>query len=361
MRKLKLPRWFPYPSSWLNALILSVFMTGLLALIRRSNGLDFNFAKWSDNPELLTILVILVAILPIPAIAFFHHFFISRFIPVIPGEGTINIKGFVPGLISWWESLYSWLVFVLSTLIAILFSTPFLPLFKLNYETIIDSHTQPHKNIQAIFAIFWIISAAIFYQIEYSFKSYLIFADIVNAESESAKTINDAPADVKTDETQPKKTDATEIQKTAQVPTKKPKIVDFLVKNRKLSKIFFTFSLISIVALWVYLFANLPEVQQTFSSASISLEKPLEITRESAPKTKDNTFDRAISKGKIAAQLTKSAQTKDEWQIVLNRWKQAIRLLENVPTSSQDYPMAQQKIIQYQIHREFARQNAVLN
>ncbi|MBW4624399.1 MAG: hypothetical protein KME49_02495 [Brasilonema octagenarum HA4186-MV1] len=361
MKKLKLPRWFPYPSSWLNALILSMFMTGLVALIRRSNALDFNFAKWSDNPELLTISVILVAILPIPAIAFFHHFFISRFISAIPGEGIINIKGFVPGLISWWESLYSWLVFVLSTLIAILLSSPFLPLFKLNYETIINSHTQPHKNIQAIFAIFWIISAAIFYQIEYSFKFHLMFADIDDAQSESAKTRNDAPTDVKTDDTQPKKTDATEIQKTTQLLTKKPTIVNFIVKNRKLPKRFFRFGLISIVVLWVYLFANLPEVKQTFSSASISLERPLGLTPEPGAKTKDNTFDRAISKGKVAAQLTKSAQSRDEWQIVLNRWEQAIRLLENVPASSQDYLMAQQKIIQYQIHREFARQNAVLN
>ncbi|KAB8330332.1 hypothetical protein SD80_031585 [Scytonema tolypothrichoides VB-61278] len=360
MRKFRLPRWFPYPSSWLNALILSMFMTGLVALIRRSSGLDSYFAKWSDNTELLTMLVILVAILPIPAIAFFHHFFIGRVIPAIPGEGTINIKGFVPGFISWWESLYSWLVFVLSTLIAILLSTPFLPLFKLNYETIIDS--TPHKNIQAIFAIFWIVSAAIFYQIEYSFKSHLIFADIASAESKSAQTINETPpVDVKTDETPPTKTDATEIQKTEEVATNKVKLVDWVVKYRKLPKRFFTFSLISIVVLWVYLFANLPQVKQTISSASIYLEKPLGVTPEPAPKTKDNNFDRAISKGKIAAQLTKSAQTKDEWQIVLNRWEQAIRLLENVPLSSPNYPMAQQKIIQYQIHREFARQNAVLN
>lgn len=359
MKKFKLPRWFPYPSSWLNALILSMFMTGLVALIRRSSGLDSNLAKWSDNTELFTMLVILVAILPIPAIAFFHHFFIGRVIPAIPGEGTINVKGFLPGFISWWESLYSWLVFVLSTLIAILLSTPFLPLFKLNYETIIDS--TPHKNIQAIFAIFWIFSAAIFYQIEYSFKSHLIFADLISAESESEKTINDAPVDVKTDETQPNKTDATETQKTEQVPAKKLNIGDLVVKYRKLPKRFFTFSLISIIALWVYLFANLPQVKQTISSASIYLEKPLGVTLEPAPKTKDNTFDRAISKGKIAAQLTRSAQTKDEWQIVLNRWEQAIRLLENVPLSSPNYPMAQQKIIQYQIHREFARQNSVLN
>jgi hypothetical protein len=359
MKKFKLPRWFPYPSSWLNALILSMFMTGLVALIRRSSGLDSNLAKLSDNPELFTMLVILVAILPIPAIAFFHHFFIGRLIPAIPGEGTINVKGFLPGFISWWESLYSWLVFVLSTLIAILLSTPFLPLFKLNYETIVDS--TPHKNIQAIFAIFWILSAAIFYQIEYSFKSHLIFADLISGESESEKTINDAPADIKTDDTQPNKTDATETQKTEQVPTNKVKVVDWVVKYRKLPKRVFTLSLISIIALWVYLFANLPQVKQTMSSASIYLEKPSAVTFDPRSQTKDNTFDRAISKGKIAAQLTRSAQTKDEWQIVLNRWEQAIRLLENVPLSSPNYPMAQQKIIQYQIHREFARQNSVLN
>ncbi|MGH8002333.1 MAG: hypothetical protein ACREPR_23610, partial [Brasilonema sp.] len=75
----------------------------------------------------------------------------------------------------------------------------------------------------------------------------------------------------------------------------------------------------------------------------------------------NDNYKQAINKAKIAARLTKSAQTEDEWKIVLNRWEQAIRLLEDVPTSSQNYPMAQQKIIQYQIHREFARQNAALN
>jgi hypothetical protein len=304
------------------------------------------------------MLVILVTILPIPAIAFFHHFFISRFIPAIPGERTNNIKGFVPGLISWWESLYSWLVFVLSTLIATLFSTPFLPLFKLNYERIIDSYTQPHRNIQAIFAIFWIISAAIFYQIEYSFKYHLIFADVVSAEYESAKTRIDVPVDVKT-EIQPNKVGVTEIQKTDKSPTKKPNVVDLVVKHRKLSKKIFTLILISLGALWVYLFTNLPKVKQTISSANISLANSLRTTP--ATTAKNDTFERAIDKGKIAAQLTKTAQTKDEWKIVVNRWEQAIRLLENVPTSSRNYPMAQQKIIQYQIHREFARQNATLN
>lgn len=354
-----LPIWFPFPSSWLNALILSMFMTGLLALTRRSNGLDSYFAKWSDNPELLTVLVILLLILPIPAIAFFHHFFLGRFIPAIPGERTNNIKGLVPGLISWWESLYSWLVFVLSTLIAILFSTPFLPLFQLNYEKILDTYNQPHKNLQAIFAICWIISAAIFYQIQYLFKYRLIFPDTVSTEPESTPEKIDEGTNVKLENNQQSESGTTEIQTNDQTSPKKPTVVDLIIKYRKLPKRIFTLVLISLISLWIYLFANLPQVQQSISYVNQSLENRLEATPEPTPK--DDTFEKAIDKGKIAAQLTKSAQTTDEWKIVVKRWEQAIRLLEEVPTSSDNYPMAQQKILQYQLHRDFARQNATLN
>jgi hypothetical protein len=354
-----LPTWFPYPNAWLNALILSMFMTGLAALTRRSNGLDSYFAKWSNNPELFTVSVILLLILPIPVIAFFHHFFLGRFIPAIPGERTNNIKGLVPGLISWWESLYSWLVFVLSTLIAILLSTPFLPLFQLNYEKILDTYNQPHKNLQAIFAIFWILSAAIFYQIEYLFKYRLVFADTVSSEPENTQQTNDEITNVKEDNNKQSEIAVTEIQKNDQPSTKKPTVVDLIVKHQKLPKRIFTLVLISLISLWVYLFANLPEVKQTISSANISLENSLIVTPKPTPK--DDTFEQAIDKGRIAADLTKSAQTTDEWKVVVKRWEQAIRLLENVPTSSSNYSMAQQKILQYQLHRDFARKNATFN
>jgi signal transduction histidine kinase len=354
-----LPTWFPYPSAWLNALMLSMLMTGLLALTRRSNGLDSYFAKWSNNPELFTVSVILLLILPIPAIAFFHHFFIGRLISAIPGERTNNIKGLVPGLISWWESLYSWLVFVLSTLIAILFSTPFLPLFQLNYEKIIDTYNQPHKNLQAIFAIFWILSAAIFYQIEYLFKYRLIFADAISSEPESTPERIDEGTNVKPENNQQSEINATEIQNNDQKSPKKTTVVDLIVKYRKLPKRVFTLVLISLISLWIYLFTNLPEVQQSMSYVNQSLENRLEATPEPTPK--NNTFEKAIDKGRIAAELTKSAQSTDEWKVVAKRWEQAIRLLEEVPPSSDNYAMAQQKILQYQLHRDFAIKNATLN
>lgn len=354
-----LPAWFPYPSAWLNALILSIFMTGLLALTRRSSGLDSYFAKWSNNPEVFTVSIILLLVLPIPAIAFFHHFCIGRLISAIPGERTNNIKGLVPGLISWWESLYSWLVFVLSTLIAILFSTPFLPLFQLNYEKIINSYNQPHKNMQAIFAIFWILSAAIFYQLEYLFKYRLIYADTFYEELEIAQEKNDHKLNVKEENSHKSEIAVTEVQTHELNSTKKTTVVDSNVKNKKLPKRIFTVLLISLISLWIYLFTNLPEVKQTMSSRNLSLENSLRVTRQPIPK--DQTFEQAIDKGRIAAELTKSAQTTDEWKVVVKRWEQAIRLLEKVPASSSDYSIAQQKILQYQLHRDFANKNATLN
>ncbi|MEC4817389.1 MAG: hypothetical protein SAK29_29565 [Scytonema sp. PMC 1069.18] len=351
MKKLGLPMWLPYPSSWLNALILSVFMTGLVAAIRRSSGLYYYLTKWLEQPELFSTVLILLLLLPIPAIAYFHHFFLGRFIPAIPGERTSKTQGLFPSLISWWESLYSWLVFILSTLIATLVCTPLLPLFQLNYEKIISTYNQPQRTVQGLFAIVWILSAAIFYQIEYLFKCRLIFADVMN--ENSTYVSKETPVTVKP-ETPQTEDGATQIQSTEQPPKKKTTFANFIVQHRKLPKRIFTLVLISTVALWIYMFTNLPQVQQTISANISSLEKQSALISPPAPE--NSTFEQAMDKARYAANLTKSAQSQAEWEIVANRWTEAIKLLEAVPTSSPNYAMAQQKILQYQIHREFAKQ-----
>ena len=378
MKKLGLPVWFPYLSSWLSALASLVLMSWFIVIIRRNNGLLLYLATLADRQELLTVLLILLLISPIPAIALFHHFFLSRFIPAIPGEKFNKTQGFVPGLISWWESLYSWLVIVLSTLIATVFCTPLLPLFKLNYKTIISTDSQLHQNIQVIFALVWLLGAAIFYQIEYLVKLRLVFGDSVSSKPESANSnasTNFAP------ESMGSEIGVTQVQTTDKPASKKPNVFEFVAKQRNLPKKIFTIILIPLVALWVYLFAKLPEVRQTIS-ANPALENPssaiseLVTTKSKLPdlppkndlatksKTpdsppKNDNFELAVKKGKRAVKLTKTAQSHDEWKIVQNKWKDAIELLETVPTSSPNYALAQQKIIQYQGHLDFARQNAL--
>jgi hypothetical protein len=353
MKKLGLPMWLPYPSAWLNALIISVFMAGLGAVIRRSSLLEQHLSKWSQQPEVSSVTLILLLISPIPAIAFFHHFFLSRFIPAIPGESVKTPQGLVPGIISWRESLYSWLVFVLSTLIAILICIPFLSVFKINYENFISTYNQPNRTLQTLFAIVWIISAAFLYQVEYLFKDRLLFMDdYINEETSVGQ---EQTIEIQPDEATP--TTPTQIPVTEASPKTETSISDAIVKYRKLLQRFFTIALISVVGLWMYFFANLPKVKKTVSANLSYIEKQLATpSKTPTPVAEDNTYQKGLKKAKSATKLTKSAQTETEWRVVSRRWEEAIKLMENVPTSSPNYGLAQQKILQYQLHREFAKQ-----
>ncbi|MUG97955.1 hypothetical protein F7734_38870 [Scytonema sp. UIC 10036] len=352
MKKLGLPMWLPYPSAWLNALIVSVFMAGLGAFIRRSNLLDYYLGKWSQQPELSSVMLILLLISPIPAIAFFHHFFLSRFIPAIPGESVKTPQGLVPGIISWRESLYGWLVFVLSTLIAALICIPFLSLFKVDYEKIIYTYNQPHRGVQILFAAVWIVSAAFLYQLEYLFKDRLLFVD--DFISEEPSVAQEQTAEIQP-ENQQAEAIATQTPATEVSSKKKTNITELIVKYRKLPQRIFTLVLITVAGLWMYFFANLPKVKQTVSANLSYIEKQLAVPAETTP-PEDSTYQKGLKKAKSATRLTKSAQSEDEWKTVSRRWEEAIKLMESVPTSSPNYSLAQQKILQYQLHREFAKQ-----
>ncbi|MCP6761424.1 MAG: hypothetical protein NHB32_22410 [Fischerella sp. CENA71] len=353
MKKFKSLKWFPHPNAWLNALILSVVMAGFITMIKRDQDLWFNLAKWSERPESATMLTIFTLILPIPAIAFLHHFFFSRFLTSIPGEKIDVTQGFFPGLVSWRESLYSWLVLILSTLTAIVICTPLLPLFNLNYSQVIAESGQHYSTIKAIFAIFWLISAAAFYQIEYLFKCRLVFGKSVNVETEN---LNVPVADTVPSNSPQSEVDVTEMPKTEQIVKKKSGFFSFNHKSSKTSRKIFTFVLIPLVALWIYSFAKLPEFQQSIS-ASISAQNPSTLTVTEA-QPKDN-YLKAINQAKRTAKLAKLAQSEDEWKIVVENWDKAIALLKTVPYNSSNYGIAQQKIIQYQIHRDFAQQYAI--
>lgn len=353
MNKFRLWKWLPHPNAWLNALILSVLMIGFVTMIRRDHDLWLNFAKWSEKPESATLLAIFVLILPIPVIAFAHHFFFSRFIPAVPGEKINVIQGFFPGLISWRESLYGWLVLVLSTLTAILICTPLLPLFQLNYSQVIAESGQHYSKLKAVFAVIWLISAAAFYQIEYLFKCRLVFGNNASFEAESVNTPRSADT-LPINNPQPE-ADVTEIPRTEEVTKKKSGLFSFKNKSRKISRQIFTFVLIPLVALWVYSFAKLPEFRQSIS-ANVSAQNSSTLTANEV-QPKDN-YLKAINQARRTTKLAKLAQSEDEWKIVVENWDEAIALLKTVPYTSSNYGMAQQKIIQYQIHREFAQQYA---
>lgn len=197
MKKLLWPAWFPYPSSWLSAFILSLLMNAIIVIVRITGILGYVLARSVDSPEPLVVFGILALLLPIPTISFTHHIlhrFVGRFIPIIQAPEGIS-QGLLPGLVSWWEGLYGWLVIALATLTATGLCTVLLPLFNLSYEKINDSYSKAEINIQAIFTIFWIINAANFYQIECLIKRHLISTNSIRNKPTTNKSNLDSTSD----------------------------------------------------------------------------------------------------------------------------------------------------------------------
>ena len=74
-----------------------------------------------------------------------------------------------------------------------------------------------------------------------------------------------------------------------------------------------------------------------------------------SPTTQPERFQDGLDAGMSAATITQSAQSKDDWKLVVNRWQSAIALLKTVPKSSPNYAKAQQKIAEYQRNLGYAQ------
>lgn len=61
-----------------------------------------------------------------------------------------------------------------------------------------------------------------------------------------------------------------------------------------------------------------------------------------------DTYEEAIDVATSAVTISQSAVSREDWNLVANRWQEAIQLLKAVPASSQHHSTAQQKLSQYQ-------------
>ncbi len=93
--------------------------------------------------------------------------------------------------------------------------------------------------------------------------------------------------------------------------------------------------------------------KSTASRPSRKLSKAASST--SSPTTQPERFQDGLDAGMSAASITQSAQSKDDWKLVVSRWQSAINLLKTVPKSSQNYAKAQQKIAEYQRNLAYAQ------
>jgi hypothetical protein len=69
-------------------------------------------------------------------------------------------------------------------------------------------------------------------------------------------------------------------------------------------------------------------------------------------------FSKAINKAQNAATLTQSAQSRQDWDLVVLRWLEAIAGMQAVPLDSPKRAFAQKKVVEYLQHLEVAQQKA---
>ncbi|MDZ8066578.1 MAG: hypothetical protein RMY64_13320 [Nostoc sp. DedQUE08] len=368
------PLWFPYPSSWFKALILTLFLRVIIFIVQNTGKLGYDIVYFVRSPELFLIFTILLILSPIPIISLTHHclhLLISRFISEIQAPEIGTTQGLLPGLMSWWEGLYAWLVIVISTLIAALFSTILLPLFNPNYDRQLEYYTQLENinNIILIFGLFYIYAGALIYQIEYLVKYRIISAYPGNKKEDTSKlNIN-----LETEKSTEKELD--KLRGEMGLHTTKSNILsnngqnlimESRRKDRNLNKKFLFVFIIFSISLGIYFSSKFVEILPLTSKIPTQIpSKPVLVTP--SPVTSDSpivlletdTFREAVNQAINAAKLTQSAKSPDEWKTVVSHWKGAIALMKNVPSSSPNYVVAQQKIIEYQKNLNYADKNAI--
>ncbi|MBN4005365.1 hypothetical protein [Nostoc sp. LPT] len=123
LQKFYWPLWFPYPSSWLKAFILTLFLRVIIFVIKNTGKVGYDIVYFVHSPELFFIFTILLILSPIPIISLTHHclhLLISRFASETQAPEIGRTQGLLPGIMSWWEGLYAWLIIAISTLIVLI-------------------------------------------------------------------------------------------------------------------------------------------------------------------------------------------------------------------------------------------------
>lgn len=405
------PLWFPFPICWLKSVCLCLLLTGVFYLIGIIAGLNYQgFKSFADNPELLTILMILALLLPIPVIAFGQEIFLLflmgflKKVPIVPNQSIF------PGLMSWWEGLYSWLVFIISSLIVTAILEVILPIFNLGFGWFLEPDSGLLKV--AIILSFWLMIAASFYQIEFLFKRSLI--EISLREYKKLSLIDDQ---LEEEVLQPTDNRFNQERKTVLLKAPKKNESRSIFDLRQFTGLLFQKFLIPLVIILgifrSYSLSPVPEVYKSFdpmgkdsisafpitfpwfvsnglfcqktqeivttkpnysnfdknpinSEAPLPVPyvpplppKPSKIKIEAPPvAVQFDPFQQAVYRATTAANLAQLAKTKVEWKGVSRQWQDAIKLMEAVPVDSPLYTVAQKKVKEYQQNLIYAQKAA---
>lgn len=94
------------------------------------------------------------------------------------------------------------------------------------------------------------------------------------------------------------------------------------------------------------------------SSPEIVITTPIVGSPSPAPTATGDPFAKGVDKAASATSLAQSAQTPDDWNLVLTQWQRAIAFMKAVPTSSPNHAAAQKLLATYEQNLARAQQQA---
>lgn len=95
------------------------------------------------------------------------------------------------------------------------------------------------------------------------------------------------------------------------------------------------------------------------ASSPVVNPSPLATASSQPPLAPQQAYERALDAASSANSIAESAQSSSDWQLVINRWQEAIELLKQVPSASPYHAIAQPRIAEYQRNLRIAQQKAV--
>lgn len=183
------PAWFPNPIAWLNAVVLGIVFSAILALGRFLYPVLVWLFQLRILPIQFFVIVLLLGFLtPIVVLAFVYHYLqvgLDRFAPDTRSPEFGPAEGLFPSLVGWWEGLYGWLVYNLSLYVSSLIPLLFIgfmaehgaiafdgvPNFWSAFQILARGGFSP---TQILGYFIWGITAAYLYQLEYLVRQYFI-------------------------------------------------------------------------------------------------------------------------------------------------------------------------------------------
>lgn len=405
------PLWFPFPSSWLKSVGLCVLLGAVFSLI----GLIANIhspglKNLAENPDFFIVLMIGSLLFPIPVIAFGHEIYQFCLTGFFKKNSPAQTEGVLPSMISWWEGLYSWFVFIISSLIVTALIEIILPLFNLSFVWLWEPEWLAIK-VGLILGL-WLAMAAGFYQLEFLVKQGLIEFGAAEFKRLSLSS----------PQSQERKIDFVDRITEPEIKETLPKI-EKKVKERPVFKLgqfiwlFFKKALIPLIiilgVLRSYSLSQLTQAYQGVEPAEMAVISPFPVTvpwflsqnlfcqktqeiltgkprhsnltknpitseaplpvpyapplpqkpskfKIEAPQVslQIDPFQQAIYRATTAANLAKLAKTEVEWKGVSRQWQDAIKLMQAVPVDSPQYKLAQKKVKEYEQNLIYAQKAA---